>query len=126
MTTFDLTEFIKPGIVYGQVMLKQAYYDACGAHDEDGTLYYGSVFRRVVLAHVRSGEIAQSKAKNREGNETGFFQAVIDMYHYTDDRYRAIAGTLVLLGVNEKVIQKIERQERDAYALRRKREIENA
>lgn len=113
MVTFDLTDFLKPGVVYGQVTLKQAYYDACAASDGEG-FFYGSTFRRVVLAHVANGAIAQSKARNRDGKECGFFEAVIDMYHYSDDRYRAIDGTLVVLSVNQKIIDKIERQEREA------------
>lgn len=106
-----------PGVVYDQIALKQAYYVACDTLDETG-MGYGTVFRRCVLAHIDSGNARQSKAKDRDGKQVGFFLAVINMYPSDDERFRAIDGALVLDTVNEKIVERIVQQERAEYAKR--------
>lgn len=92
---FNITDFLIPNVRYDQMALKQAYYDACAASDGNGD-YFGTRFRESVNALANVGAITMPMVKDRHGEKTDFFSAVIAMYHRDDERFRAIRGELVL------------------------------
>lgn len=94
------TVYLRPGVAYGHIALKQAYYAACaaGMWCEEGTEHWreGTAFREAVYALWQDGCIGMPIVTDRHGQRTDFFAAVIDMYHDTHPKFRIVPGELVV------------------------------
>lgn len=92
--------YLAPGVAYGHIALKQAYYAACaaGMWCVEGDEHYrgGTAFREAVYALFEAGCIDMPIVTDRHGERTDFFAAVIDMYHHTHPKFRIVPGALTV------------------------------
>ena len=94
-----VTQYLAPGVRYGHIALKQAYYAACsaGMNCKEGDEHWreGEAFRVYVHGFYKAGFIEMTTIKV-SGEDVDFFTAVIAARHKDHPEFRLIPGYLVV------------------------------